>query len=494
MKIAFGMIVFEGDCVLKQCLEAVYPYASQILIAEGPVKYWQDKGRTTSTDKTNAILSAFPDPDNKIKITHGQFAEKDDQCNAYMQDMADDTDYLWNLDSDEIYKPEDIEKIIKVLEVHKPTTVGLRSFAFFGDLEHNLTGFELNYDAQRIFKVYPGCRWLKHRPPTIEWPEGTHLKHITAQKMFAQWGVQMYHYSYCFPRQVKNKIGYYKEAVSKEFCIDDYWSTVFLPWITRPQERKAIEKAHNGVHEFVHTYRGDCYTEAFRGEHPESIKAIYKDLEAEIKRQLEEIIKPSWATDKRVSEMQHRLNQREFYGDNCRPKHWTWFQDTLDELCKAKPVESLLDIGCGSGVYSLLIQERHKEIQYTGIDYAAYCIDLARSHYLGSVFKVMDYKDLTRDYVAQFDVVNCCALHVCLPDADEAMEFFINELRPKTLILSKIYTTDKPSFYTVETAYTTKTFNFRHNKRRLERLFYREYNHRWHLIGAGIYNILLTLR
>ena len=79
MKIAFGMIVFEGDYVLKQCLEQVYPFASQILIAEGPVSYWQRQGRTTSLDDTNKILDEFPDPENKIKIVHGQFNEKDDQ-------------------------------------------------------------------------------------------------------------------------------------------------------------------------------------------------------------------------------------------------------------------------------------------------------------------------------------------------------------------------------------------------------------------------------
>ena len=60
MKIAFGMIVFEGDYVLKECLEQVYPFASQILIAEGPVKYWQDQGRMTSLDRTNEILKSFP--------------------------------------------------------------------------------------------------------------------------------------------------------------------------------------------------------------------------------------------------------------------------------------------------------------------------------------------------------------------------------------------------------------------------------------------------
>ena len=38
LKIAFGMIVFEGDYVLEECLQQVYPYAEQILIAEGPVE------------------------------------------------------------------------------------------------------------------------------------------------------------------------------------------------------------------------------------------------------------------------------------------------------------------------------------------------------------------------------------------------------------------------------------------------------------------------
>ncbi len=51
MKIAFGMIVFEGDYVLKECLECVYPFADQILIAEGPVRFWQEQGKTTSEDE-----------------------------------------------------------------------------------------------------------------------------------------------------------------------------------------------------------------------------------------------------------------------------------------------------------------------------------------------------------------------------------------------------------------------------------------------------------
>ena len=121
------MIVLNGDQVLEETLASVYPYAHQILIAEGPVGYWQQQGYTTSVDGTNEILENFPDPDNKIKIVHSQYLEKDDQCNAYMEFLDDETDYIWNLDCDEVFKPEDIEKVINLLETERYTSVGFKS-------------------------------------------------------------------------------------------------------------------------------------------------------------------------------------------------------------------------------------------------------------------------------------------------------------------------------------------------------------------------------
>ena len=67
-KITFGMIVFNGNYVLQEVLTSIYEYAHQILIAEGPVAYWQTQGYTTSTDGTNDILHEFYDPDKKIKF------------------------------------------------------------------------------------------------------------------------------------------------------------------------------------------------------------------------------------------------------------------------------------------------------------------------------------------------------------------------------------------------------------------------------------------
>lgn len=272
MKIAFGMIVFNGDYVLQECLESVYPYATQILISEGPVRYWQDEGYTTSTDRTNEILDTFPDPDNKITVVHGQFEEKDEECRAYMPYMRDDIDYIWNLDSDEIYKPEDIEKIIQLLEDEQYTSVGVRSCSFYGGFDYHIGGFELNRDNfLRIFKVYPNSTWKTHRPPTILPPEGTSTlpeKHLDSDTLWEQHGVQMYHYSYVFPRQVREKIAYYRAKVSRENCHPNYYEDIYLPWV---RGVKSVERSWRGVHEFRPESRGDAYTQKFEGTHPDVI-------------------------------------------------------------------------------------------------------------------------------------------------------------------------------------------------------------------------------
>jgi len=278
MKISFGMIVFEGDYVLKECLEQIYPHAHQIVIAEGPVKFWQSKGRNTSSDKTNEILDSFPDPDNKIFVVHGQYDEKDDQCNAYMSLLKEDTDYLWMVDSDEVYKTEDILKTINFLKEHQPTSVGVQSCTFYGGFEDYLTGFEQNVDNFiRIFKYEKGCTWLTHRPPTMKYSSKHDLKHINSDSFYNMTGVMMYHYSYVFDRQVKNKAEYYEAKVSRFKCIPDYYEKVFVPWVNGGRvERHLLENKYHGVHEWKPEHRGPCRTRKFIGPHPKAITESFQ--------------------------------------------------------------------------------------------------------------------------------------------------------------------------------------------------------------------------
>lgn len=288
LKIAAGIIVFNSDFVLKQVLESIYPYMNQILISEGCVSYWKDKGFTTSKDKTNEILKNFPDPQHKIKIVHGTYLEKTEQANAYMQHVAPDTDYIWNIDADEVFKANDIESIINILATERPTSMGFKAYSFYGGFENYLTGFDHDHEFIRIQKYpYWGAQWVNHRPPTLELPAGESKKHISSEQLAAQ-GIYMYHYSYTFPRQVFEKVQYYEGAViAPGKCIPDYFNSVYLPWVMGTAEQKqAIEQKYQGVHEFTPDARGDCYTTRFVGCHPFPIIKAMKELKKEFEAQL----------------------------------------------------------------------------------------------------------------------------------------------------------------------------------------------------------------
>ena len=294
MKIAFGMIVFNGGYVLKQVLDSVYEFADQILISEGPAKYWQQKGYTTSSDNTNQILQEYPDPKNKIKIHHGQYEEKDEQCNAYMKFLDKDIDYIWNLDSDEVYKSEDLETIKKLLHDNQYTSMGLRSCSFYGGFDRYIGGFEQNNDNfLRVFKAYPECKWLTHRPPTIV-PIGNikplPIKHLCSDELYDKTGIEMYHYSYVFPKQVYNKINYYYGIGGWANRIPNYFLDVYYPWITgNDEQKKQIEKKYNGVHEYLPSGRNESFTKSFTKDHPDSIKKSMPDFLKTIKEELEHV-------------------------------------------------------------------------------------------------------------------------------------------------------------------------------------------------------------
>lgn len=312
LNIAVGMIIFDGDFILKQCLDAIYPFASQIMIAEGPVKFWQNCGHTTSSDQTNRILDNFPDSKNKIDVIHGQFEEKDDQCKAYMHLLKKDASYIWNIDSDEIYKPEDVEKIIKLLRDEKYTSIGVRPYSFYGGFDHYITGWEEKKDQfLRIFKIYPGSEWVTHRPPTIKHNVENILepKHLDSDRLYNEHGIRMHHYSYVFPRQVFNKIAYYKAAVSKDKCIDDYFRNVYLPWVQGDElEREMIEQGYKGVHEWKPEFRSETMTAKFEGTHPAVIMKEKPILETKFKLELERVTAVLEKIDKDEKDFLQKMN------------------------------------------------------------------------------------------------------------------------------------------------------------------------------------------
>src|ERR1700733_9905683 len=114
-RFSFGMIVFNGDFFLRQCLDGVYDFAHEIVIVEGADAVSQPFANAdgSSTDRTWDILQNYPDPKNKIRLVRGKFKDKDEQSNAFMQHLSGD--FVWLLDSDEMYLPQDMERLAKTL-------------------------------------------------------------------------------------------------------------------------------------------------------------------------------------------------------------------------------------------------------------------------------------------------------------------------------------------------------------------------------------------
>ncbi len=451
MKIAFGMIVFNSDYVLKQCLEQVYPFASQILIAEGPVKYWQQQGFQTSTDETNNILNNFPDPENKIKVIHGQFSEKDEQCQAYMQYINEDTDYIWNLDSDEVYKTEDLEKIIEFLKKESPTSVGIQSCSFYGGFENYLTGFELKTDNfLRIFKYEKGCTWLTHRPPTIKYITNTPQKHITSDELFKKTGAQMYHYSYVFPDQVHNKVNYYKTSVSKENCIDDYFYSVYLPWaISEIETRKHIEKKYLGVHEFKPEVRGVCYTQKFQGQHPTSIERDYTILKNSFIKQLKTYTKKgsAWYNKDVLPQQMLEAASGKTWGFTLEnAPHFNVLQESLNTCINGK---TLLDIGCGAGEVGRIFTN----FDYTGCDLEHIIENVAKKKNPKLKYFSFDAYESSFEFCKNYDVVLCNGFLSELALCGGVLEKILQHTKKYIVIHRQVFLNDEQ--INLSTTYTT---------------------------------------
>lgn len=285
-KITFGLIVFNDDHILDEVLTTVEQYGT-VVAAEGPAGVWTKVGFKESTDNTLSILAA-----HGVKTISGQWATKDDMCNGYMSLVDDDTDFLWMIDADEVYKPEDIEQILELLEHKQYDSVGFRLYSFWGGFDHTIGGFEENFETHRIQRYYPGARWTTHRPPTIlspedgkPWREHRHLGYLSVDSL----GIRIYHYSHVFPFQVRQKsLFYYLRAPHR--TIPNHFENVYMPWVTGDKDtRIRIEAIYQGVHDWLPDLRGPTFTHLFEGTHPEIIQRNMSALIGKIVWELEEL-------------------------------------------------------------------------------------------------------------------------------------------------------------------------------------------------------------
>ncbi|SFD73668.1 glycosyltransferase family A protein [Flavobacterium phragmitis] len=282
-RITFGMIVLNGEPFISYNLRSLYPFAHEIIVVEGACpsasKVATEKGH--SLDGTLEALHEFKrkeDPDNKLLIItaeslgneDGFWNEKSEMSQAYANRATGN--YLWQIDSDEFYRAEDMDKVIDFL-VKNPTVteVSFRTKTFWGGLNYNVDGILLklgDQDFHRLFAWGEGYKYVTHRPPTVNNKEGVNLLNIhsvKAQEMM-KLGVFMYHYEYLFPHQVRNKAEYYSNAPHcKGLRPESSWAEECYMKLGKPY------RVHN-------IYKWISWLEKYKGKHPQQVVNLIEDI------------------------------------------------------------------------------------------------------------------------------------------------------------------------------------------------------------------------
>jgi hypothetical protein len=239
MKITTGTIVFNGEKLtpkgmLEAQLKQLYYLADQIIIVEGATRadnktHYFDGDATWctenghSTDNTVKIIKEFPDPDKKIVLIEaaGFWNGKTQMCNEWSKIATGN--YIWQIDVDEFYQKNDIDKMKKILEKYDPNAVHFFANHFWGDFYNCIDEscpftWGNNLPWQRIFKHKPGSKWERHEPPTYILPDGTdcNTKQVIPREETLKAGIKMYHYSYVTPEQISFKAKFYNQQWTEE--------------------------------------------------------------------------------------------------------------------------------------------------------------------------------------------------------------------------------------------------------------------------------------
>lgn len=275
--------MLNGEPFTRYCLRSLYPFAHQIIVVEGG----HEDTRAVATPDGHSVdgtlealrrFKAEEDPLGKVEIvTRDGFWPKTDelgrhrthQSRAYAERATGD--YLWQVDIDEFYKPEDMRQVLRMLsETPRVSAVSFVQRTFWGSPQYLADCWELRRGARnyhRLFKWGPGYRYVTHEPPTVVDEMGRDLRTLSwirAEDM-AKRGIFLFHYSLLFPWQVEQKARIYGDEKPDVFSEMVEWAELSYFTLGRPYR----------VHDL---YRSPSWLERFSGDHPPQVVEMMRDV------------------------------------------------------------------------------------------------------------------------------------------------------------------------------------------------------------------------
>jgi len=299
-RISFGIIVLNGEPFMRYNLRGLYPFAHQIIVAEGagPKAAHAATPDGHSIDGTLDVLRRFKaeeDPEDKVLIVTSEdegnpngfwLGAKDEQSQAYAKRATGD--WLWQIDIDEFYQPQDMQRVCDYLLTHPASTcLTFNAHHFWGGFDYLVEGgLFMSYGFQcapwgayrRLFKWGPGYRYVTHEPPCVLNASGREITHVKCNitRALGPNGPRLYHYFMVFPEPVFRKSRLYdnmgwrhetEAAGNPQFSNEERQRRLFAQLTDRDRFRIFT---HHGTHNWLRR---------FTGSHPPTIAQLINDLQ-----------------------------------------------------------------------------------------------------------------------------------------------------------------------------------------------------------------------
>jgi len=206
-----------------------------------------------STDGTIEAVKAVDDPQNKIELITGQWANKEEQRNAYASRLRPG-DWMILVDADEVFYEAGLWRLSALMHQHDVISPGFD--LFWNDFSTVARGVWDRFPQIKAVKWREGYRYRDHNCPCDK--DGALISrnvYKTPERLYA-------HYAWVKPMEkLRQKAAYYeRQPGARERFRPQYIDKVFIPW--RRDPARIISTF--GSHPF-----GGGTADPFLGRHPE---------------------------------------------------------------------------------------------------------------------------------------------------------------------------------------------------------------------------------
>jgi hypothetical protein len=205
-------------------LASLYDQVDRIMVLEGAVVNRPNAtAEGLSTDRTTEIIDDFKanhDPDNKVMVIRIKKPWKNlEEMKQTFLDMSVPGDWILINDADEFYRPEDIRRLRRAIDLNPYASEFVPNFLhFYRDFWHvAVPGPEWQPQHQRFFKYVRGMKYNSH--PVVTDPDGrcTYFSPEYQMRRVMLNDFWIYHYGYArqnMDEVMQRKQEYYEKELA----------------------------------------------------------------------------------------------------------------------------------------------------------------------------------------------------------------------------------------------------------------------------------------